>query len=1482
MSKYRSERIAEKSANASEALRKGSVPDRSPLQKLELELVASKKEEKRRRVLEAEDKRLRDGQAEEGTRRTAEAPAADEETGGSRFRRASEALRKETTPPDLEKVEQREQPRSQRTAAVDPRPYHREAEVRDTRQAPRVSTSQQNSQPLSPTGAGDGSLERTASGKYRHRARDAGFAGAAAAMTGVAAADRGKAAHERRKSQLALGGEARSGGVTRAASQKTSTMYEAPTTDRRDRKDGIGGKQQLQTDRMGTGGKKDREAAERFHEPDPVPREKVATAKGVPVNYKIPPQTAAAQNARQQVGFGGDGASPALLPHQEREQQHQREKEHHSRLGGLLHHHHDERRAYHSDGVALEEWRSAGTAKLTAEDLDFDGGAATTSTSAAETKDAAWWEKERAAGRQRSSSSAGNATAAGSRQYDGAYEEEAKHFRPQLFLKCGPLLRYTGMRRESASTEVWRGSVMIVTEDAQSDYKTSVPVLRLFAQPMDLFIPPPKEWVESGQELPPEFEDPVAGQVKLSRTGRPLYVRPVHDIDGSVDLSRVENPTGLYAATRTPVLWPQSTNGPDGRVTKSISFQDKSRIKRRDGEKGGRYREVRGARLHAERGYTFWRFNLAIELGSRSYRVAYRINRGPALGFWVPGKAETMNCMFHSCNGFSLSVDTDSFSGPDPLWRDVLNKHQARPFHVMLGGGDQIYNDAAMRDTVLYRQWAETRNPEHKHKAEFTTEMQDELEGFYLERYCMWFSQGLFAMAGSQIPMVNLWDDHDIIDGFGSYPDRFMSTRVFTGIGAVAYKYYMLFQQQSTSAETEAEEPSWLLGASPGPYINELARSVVLRLGRKMLFLGLDCRMERMKDEICSQATYDRVFDRLRREIAEAGGQVKHLIVLLGVPIAYPRLNFLENVLTSKMMDPIKALGRTGMLGGFVNKMDGGVEVLDDLDDHWTAKGHKAERNWFIQELQELAAETSVRVTILGGDVHLGAVGQFYSRKTLGTAKDRDHRYMTNVISSAIVNTPPPVMMADVLNKRNKVHHLDHETDEDMIPMFGEDVDGSKRNNHHLLPRRNYATIAEYVPGGTPPGSPRLEDAEGMGNGARRFPPGSMKRTMSLTRNPAANLVRRLSGSGKKQGLEGEQGRPFTSQSQDSRPQPGSMQRSNSLGGEAQGSYFNPQDTNGGAQRPSFHRRPTNLSVKAARKAAAKGGADGNLDGREPGQISLENGLDISLNMEIDQRDPGGATMPYRLLVPALWYEGDIDENEAVYKGHKVGFMQRLRGRGKQTGGQEDDGDDYSSRSGSRSPSPPPSAVPPTNRKTLPHANLMPAAGRYPEPFGKDGADGARRNASGPPSQNTAAAPPTASRQGGGGTGPYPQSGYRRSSAPSQSTYAAPQGQQHLREPTNTVANNNNNKETWAPLHSDYSEGSLTPSDEYMEEPQRPQQTRRPSKAERFFGINDEGGLGGWGGRKMAGGGGGGEGGYEDEEGEEGVRKRKGWKIWQK
>ncbi|KAE9368536.1 hypothetical protein N431DRAFT_382056 [Stipitochalara longipes BDJ] len=882
-------------------------------------------------------------------------------------------------------------------------------------------------------------------------------------------------------------------------------------------------------------------------------------------------------------------------------------------------------------------------------------------------------------------------------------------FKPPLFLKCGPLLRYCGLRRDKPKSrsgrnavqserEIWRGSVMIVTQDANSSYELA-PTLRLFLQPMELLPPPPAQVDGEIDELAPEYIDPIAGLPKIERDGRTLYIRPVDHLEEAKDLSRENSVHGLYEEKRSPV---------DGATDRKQGVQY-------DGEKAGKYKEVRGFRLHAEQGVTFWRFNLEIELRDKQQRIAYRINRGPATGFWIPARDQAMNIMFHSCNGFSHDVDTDSYCGPDPMWRDVLNTHQTQPFHVMLGGGDQIYNDRVMEDTKLYKEWMDMRDEHHKEKAPFTPELQAELEEFYLNRYCMWFSQGLFSIAVSQIPMINIFDDHDIIDGFGSYPDHYMSSPIFSGLGSIAFKFYMLFQHQSSIDEGEETEPTWVLGTQPGPYIKELSRSTFTHLGRSIAFLGLDCRTERMNDEIVSAETYHKVFARLGKEIIK--GETKHLIVLVGIPVAYPRMVWLENLLTSRAMEPIKMLGRAGLLGrGLLNHMDGGVEILDDLDDHWTAKHHKAERNWFIQELQDLAAEKSVRVTILGGDVHLGAIGQFYSNPKLGLPKDRDFRYMPNVISSAIVNAPPPDTLADLLNKRNKVHHLDADTDEDMIPIFTHDVNGKPRNNKRLLNRRNWCSIRQYNPELSPPptpqtdGSPSPPPREGLfrrlskrrgptyradaapvpplsnagffgrrGSTSRRSSvdsqrPGVLTRTLSLTRRDfmPTTLFRRNSKRRPDDG--GINGYGADSDDDISHYQNRSGIRGGSGGRDDDDGYFPtmPVPTGRAADHPVedastsvagtpalkgldrslFHRTPTGLSQKQLRK--------GNVH-----EINLEGGLDICLNMEVSPKDPAGITMPYRLLVPALWYDEDAEnvDQEQVHLGGLKRLSSVMRGK---------------------------------------------------------------------------------------------------------------------------------------------------------------------------------------------------------------------------
>lgn len=327
-----------------------------------------------------------------------------------------------------------------------------------------------------------------------------------------------------------------------------------------------------------------------------------------------------------------------------------------------------------------------------------------------------------------------------------------------------------------------------------------------------------------------------------------------------------------------------------------------------------------------------------------------------------------------------------------------------------------------------------------------------------------------------------------------------MKCAVFRGIGGVSFKYYCLFQhhtapprstfttdaQQTMQAvdggsagiderqlkdtfvyKETADDPSWVVGTKPGPYVEERSRNLVMRLGKRIMFCGIDARTERTRHRVNYPETYDLIFNRLKSDLAASNGEIKHLILLLGVPIAYPRLAWLENIFSSPVIAPIRLLNkRFGVAGGLFNHFDGSVDLLDDLDDHYTAKHHKHERKVFMLRLQELSREFSLRITILGGDVHLAALGRFYSNPKLAIPTEHDYRYMANIISSAITNKPPPKAVANLLARRNRIHHLDHDTDETLLKMFDKQPGGNEKGaewNKCTMPSRNYACITETV-----------------------------------------------------------------------------------------------------------------------------------------------------------------------------------------------------------------------------------------------------------------------------------------------------------------------------------------------------------------------------------------------------------------------------------
>lgn len=92
------------------------------------------------------------------------------------------------------------------------------------------------------------------------------------------------------------------------------------------------------------------------------------------------------------------------------------------------------------------------------------------------------------------------------------------------------------------------------------------------------------------------------------------------------------------------------------------------------------------------------------------------------------------------------------------------------------------------------------------------------------------------------------------------------------------------------------------------PYVAEHSRSIYARLGARIAFFGIDARTEvsdqfpgigpgqltctkRTRKQVNYPETYEIIFTRLRKELTAAkasSSPVRHLVVLLGIPIAYP------------------------------------------------------------------------------------------------------------------------------------------------------------------------------------------------------------------------------------------------------------------------------------------------------------------------------------------------------------------------------------------------------------------------------------------------------------------------------------------------------------------------------------------------------------------------------------------------------------------
>ena len=356
-----------------------------------------------------------------------------------------------------------------------------------------------------------------------------------------------------------------------------------------------------------------------------------------------------------------------------------------------------------------------------------------------------------------------------------------------------------------------------------------------------------------------------------------------------------------------------------------------------------------------------WRYDFALPTSDRAfYQIGgdrFRVNTD---------LADDTRIAYVSCNGQARADDARSLDERNPMWRRLSEEHKRNAFSLMLHGGDQLYADEVVHAHTDLRAWSES-DDDDKAKFDFTDEIKQAAEAYLFRRYVRLYAQPEVAYLLARVPSLMMWDDHDIIDGWGSHAELMLDSPIGQGLFQAARKLFMLFQLGVT--EQHPADPAHGGGS----------------LGFTASFPGFDVivpdlRSERRPDRVMGQDGWLVVTKALARQDA-----AKRLFLMSSVPLLGPRLSWIESLI------------------GYVPKLR---RYEDDLRDQWQSHAHRDEWRRFLSLLERTMSERDFAVTVLSGEIHLATRAEM----NLG-----DGRRLDQLVASGIAHKPPPRLYARAL-----------------------------------------------------------------------------------------------------------------------------------------------------------------------------------------------------------------------------------------------------------------------------------------------------------------------------------------------------------------------------------------------------------------------------------------------------------------------------------